>query len=259
MAPMNCTLGLSSNEEHRWPDTILIRDGDLKISFRRTIRVPNQDDSSTLLPPDLGGFPLFPVDKGYCDDLLELPERLRAKGGILFPMHAREALWIKIQSTDQFAVKIFVGSVNAVSGKPASQSTTCSTQDYVVTPNQRWIDGVATESGLVRQFVAVPIGHGHTVEAQLTQEERFGGIQFEVTRRKDIFRSVKTVFDGTMKVIEMEKAEKVTTLLKKIQKAFCKECYIEWITVNGRPLTDFEGKNIAEADIWRVCNSGPTS
>ena len=54
-------------------------------------------------------------------------------------------------------------------------------QDYMVTPEQQWIDGFATEDGTIRQFVAVPMGDGYTVEAQITGEESTGGLQFVVT------------------------------------------------------------------------------
>lgn len=61
---------------------------DLKISFRRTIRVP---ESSTLseLPPDLGAFPLYPIDGPY---VKQIPETMRAKGGLFFPMHCENHL-----------------------------------------------------------------------------------------------------------------------------------------------------------------------
>jgi hypothetical protein len=56
-------------------------------------------------------------------------------------------------------------------------------QDYVVNPNQKWLDGIATTTGKVRQFFAMPTGSGYSVEAQVTGKEIIGGIQFEVTPR----------------------------------------------------------------------------
>jgi hypothetical protein len=53
-------------------------------------------------------------------------------------------------------------------------------QDYLTVPPQPWLDGIATGKGVIRQFVAMPLGMGYTVEGQLTGEERFGGIQLEV-------------------------------------------------------------------------------
>lgn len=105
----------------------------------------------------------------------------------------REAMWINFTANRPFAIKIYVGGVNAVSGEPAiedmsSKIRRCerlakgkSIQDYVIVPWQKWLDGIATESGKVRQFVAMPTGSGYSVEAQVTGQERMGGIQFEIT------------------------------------------------------------------------------
>jgi hypothetical protein len=103
MSPMDCKLLTGIDENATWPDTVIVHNGDLKISFRRTIRVPDNANVTSLLPPDLGAFPLYPIKKkpylwgSYWDpgssELtpmgLELPEHMRAKGGIYFPMHRR--------------------------------------------------------------------------------------------------------------------------------------------------------------------------
>ncbi|KDR75685.1 hypothetical protein GALMADRAFT_495327 [Galerina marginata CBS 339.88] len=44
----------------------------------------------------------------------------------------------------------------------------------------RWLDGISTTPGVVRQFVAVPLRQGLTVKAQLTGQEARGGMQFDV-------------------------------------------------------------------------------
>ena len=86
----------------------------------------------------------------------------------------------------------------AVSGEPVSKSMGAnvrhperrregkSTQDYMVVPQQKWLDGIATEEGRVRQFVSVPTTSGYSVEAQITGQSIMGGIQFEVTPQKPI-------------------------------------------------------------------------
>lgn len=56
-----------------------------------------------------------------------------------------------------------------------------SIQDYVVLPDQPWLDGIATSPSQVRQFVAMPVGQGYTVEAQKTGAELVAGLQFEIT------------------------------------------------------------------------------
>ena len=102
-------------------------------------------------------------------------------------------MWISLKASEPFAVQNFVGGVNAVSGEPVGDSETTmmhrlslmenkkSIQDYVVTPKQLWLDGIATSKGRARQFVAMPLGNGYTVEAQVTGQDLFGAIQFRVT------------------------------------------------------------------------------
>ncbi|KAI1269841.1 hypothetical protein F5Y18DRAFT_437664 [Xylariaceae sp. FL1019] len=160
----------------------------LSIGFKRTIRVPDNAGESNL-PPDLGSFPLFKV-RDYAD---RLPLDMARKCGVFFPMYQREAMWIQFESGKPFMIKIYAGSVNVVSGENAQESTATrdrrrenqkhhkSIQDYIVTPDQLWLDGFAESPGTVRQFVAMPMGKGYTVEAQLTGQEVVGGLQFEIT------------------------------------------------------------------------------
>lgn len=101
-------------------------------------------------------------------------------------------MWINFSCRDPFAVKIYIGGVNAVSGEPASETISTmlrrlkllnegkNIQDYVVPPKQLWLDGIAHADGTVRQFVATQLGSGYSVEAQITGEEIVGGLQIEV-------------------------------------------------------------------------------
>lgn len=43
-----------------------------------------------------------------------------------------------------------------------------SIQDYIVTPSQMWLDGIASTDRTMRQFVAMPMGSGYSAEAQIT-------------------------------------------------------------------------------------------
>ena len=56
-----------------------------------------------------------------------------------------------------------------------------SIQEYVVTPKQLWLDGIANDNAHVRQSVAMPLGSGHSVEAQVTGQDLVEGLQFHVT------------------------------------------------------------------------------
>ncbi|MFE3254903.1 hypothetical protein ACFXPS_08890 [Nocardia sp. NPDC059091] len=49
----------------------------------------------------------------------------------------------------------------------------------VVLPEQPWLDGINSGTGTIRQFVAVPLGLGASVEGQVTGEETHGGIQLQ--------------------------------------------------------------------------------
>jgi len=53
-------------------------------------------------------------------------------------------------------------------------------QDYVVCPDQPWLDWMNAGDLYIRQFVAMPLGMGYTVEGQVTGKEEFGGIQLVV-------------------------------------------------------------------------------
>ena len=43
-------------------------------------------------------------------------------------------------------------------------SKTIKDQNYCVLPKQPWLDGINYGDGYIRQFVAMPLGKGYTVE-----------------------------------------------------------------------------------------------
>lgn len=144
------------------------------ISFQRTLRIP-EDGKVYPLPPSLGQFPIEKVD----DYLNKVPEEWKEHGGVFIPMYQREAMWMQFTATNNApkAVKVAVGKVNALTGKQYNQRLTNGDQDYVVIPNQPWLDGINNGNGTVKQFVAMPLGQGYTVEEQVTGKSEFGGIQ----------------------------------------------------------------------------------
>lgn len=161
-------------------DRVFFGEG-LSLTFQRTLRIP--DDGKTYpLPPGLGAFPVRRVDD-YAD---RVPEAWRAHGGVFLPMFQREAMWLCFagQYWKPRAVKIAVGKVCAITGKRWSENLHAHPQDYVVTPPQPWLDGIANGRGTIRQFVAMPLGLGYTVEGQVTGEESVGGIQLKVFEPK---------------------------------------------------------------------------
>jgi hypothetical protein len=147
------------------------------VSFQRTLRIPD-DGRVYPLPPGLEAFPIRRV-QDYSD---RVPARWREHGGVFIPMYQREALWLGFDGAlwKPNAVKIGVGKINAVSGGPWDVQLHGEPQDYLVCPDQPWLDGINAGSGVIRQFIAMPLGLGYTVEAQVTGAEEFGGIQILV-------------------------------------------------------------------------------
>src|SRR5262245_33870939 len=155
---------------------LLLGEG-LGISFLRTLRIP--DDGKTYpLPPGLGRFPVRRVDD-YAD---RVPGEWRAHGGVFLPMYQREAMWIAFDGPywKPRAIKVGIGKVCAITGERWSESLAARPQNYLVTPPQPWLDGIAVKKGVIRQFVAMPLGMGYTVEGQVTGEETVGGLQIKV-------------------------------------------------------------------------------
>ncbi len=149
--------------------------GRLRVAFHRTLRIPD-DGRAYPLPPGLGAFPLHRVE----DHADRVPERWRDHGGVFLPMYQREAMWISLDAPDWHpaAVKVAAGMVNAVSGGPWDEEIRAGrAQDYLVSPPQPWLDGINAGPDVVRQFVAMPLGMGYTVEAQVTGREEHGGLQ----------------------------------------------------------------------------------
>ena len=142
------------------------------IDFQRTLRIPD-DGHDYPLPPGLGSFPLRHLD----DYAAHLPESWRVRGGVIAPMHQAEALWMNFNSNYPFAVKVATGKICAITGDPWVDRLNRDPQDYAVLPDQPWLDGYCVEKGSIRQFVAMSLGEGYTVEEQLTGTAVHGGIQ----------------------------------------------------------------------------------
>jgi hypothetical protein len=181
----------------------------LTIEFQRTLRIPD-DGHDYRLPPGLGRFPLVHVD----DYAAAVPPTWIDHGGVMLPIYQAEAMWINFRTnyddtrrTDYpFAVKIAAGRICAVSGEawrdglrrpgedrpegdgaqltvgtdPRWSTHHGAPQNYLVVPDQPWLDGFAVERDVIRQFVAMPLGSGYSAEEQITGEAEFGGVQIQV-------------------------------------------------------------------------------
>ncbi|MEU8483331.1 hypothetical protein [Streptomyces sp. NPDC048641] len=152
----------------------LVLPGRARVRFVRTLRLP--ETGTHPLPPGLGEFPVRRVED-YADSV---PPEWRARGGVMLPMYLREAMWLSFAGTaEPAALQVGVGKVCAISGLPWSSRLSRDPQNYVVLPRQPWLDGIKSGKGTVRQFVALPLGLGATVEGQVTGEETWGGIQLQ--------------------------------------------------------------------------------
>jgi hypothetical protein len=163
----------------------------LSIRLKRTLRIPD-DDRTYPLPPGLGNFPIYKVG----DYLETVPEEWLAvmtpaemKTAVFIPMYQREAMWVSFNGTYwcPTAISMAIGKVNVITGEIWDGKTLSSSpQNYMVAPRQPWIDGIKSSENTIKQFVAMPLGQGYTVEGQVTGEEKYGGIQLVVFEPKVI-------------------------------------------------------------------------
>lgn len=152
----------------------------LKIDFQRTLRIPD-DGKDYPLPPGLGRFSIKHID----DFAENIPQLWLEHGGVMLPMYQSEALWLNFDSnyiedratSYPFAIKVASGKINAVTGDSWTNWLQRNPQDYMVSPNQPWLDGYCVEKGFIRQFVAMPLGAGYSAEEQITGACEHGGMQ----------------------------------------------------------------------------------
>lgn len=157
----------------------------LVVRFTRTSRIPD-GGSPHLTPRYLGSFALRSVDG--CPG--PLPDPWRQHGGILLPVLANEALRLDFEPETlgesaigyPFAVRVAAGKVNALTGGDweKGEDLRQDPPDYLVVPGQGSLDGFCVGAGVVRQFVATPLGDGRTAEEQITGGAEHGGLQIQV-------------------------------------------------------------------------------
>lgn len=144
------------------------------VTLHRTLRIPD-DGKKYNLPPSLGAFPVKHVD-----DYEKVPKKWKQHGGVMVPMYQSEAMWLRFEcdSGYPFAVKVATGKRNAINGKEWKKNLT--KDDYLICPDQPWLDGYVVADGVIRQFIAAPLGKGFTAEEQITGKSEFAGLQIEV-------------------------------------------------------------------------------
>ncbi len=151
--------------------------GGVTVGFERTLRIP-ADGRPYRVPPGLDVCPLYRVEE-YAK---RVPASWRADGGVFLHLYPWEAMWIAFSGRwwRPNAVKVAVGTVNAVTGEPWKEGLSCIPQDYIVVPEQPWLGGIAAGQGYIRQFVAAPVNAGHAAGQQTTNDEESGKIRITV-------------------------------------------------------------------------------
>lgn len=178
------------------------KDAVCSINFQRTLRIPD-DNREYPLPPGLGSFPLQHIDD-FAD---RVPDTWRQHGGVFLPMYQAEAMWIDFSGNYPMAIKVAAGKIDALTGEQWTNQISARPQNYLVIPDQPWLDGFSVGHGLIRQFVAMPLGAGFTAEEQLTGEAHHGGLQivaypikaavYEKLKREEVLRN----YDSTANVM----------------------------------------------------------
>ena len=143
-----------------------------RIEFQRTLRIPD-DNREYGLPPGLGRFPVRHVD----DHRDTSPESWGRHGGVFLPMYQAEAMWLNFDTAYPMAIKVAAGKIDALTGESWTNELSRRPQNYLTVPNQPWLDGFCVGKGMIRQFVAMPLGQGYTAEEQLTGTAEHGGLQ----------------------------------------------------------------------------------
>lgn len=149
---------------------------EFSLTFQRTLRVPD-DGRDYPLPAGLGRLPVRSVRALKSESI---PAAWRETPTGIIPLHPAEATWLSFHGTHPFAVQIAAGDICAASGLPYIPALSRSPQNYLSVPTQPWLDGFRVDANTVRQFVAMPLGHGYTVEAQMTGQEKRGAVQIRV-------------------------------------------------------------------------------
>jgi hypothetical protein len=174
-------------------------------------------------------------------------------------------MWIYFQSQDSFAIKVFVGEVNAVTGLTPSTKRAQddgilikdkAEQDYIVTPRQKWLDGIATSDGGVRQFTAMPSGENFVAGAELTALEMGTGLRFEIIPAKLAtstaipFRiSVRTPENRTVPLTVI-RSDTIHIIKQQLWTSGEESPDLQVLSFEGRKLED--GRTLADYGIFRV-------
>lgn len=166
-------------------------------------------------------------------------------------------MWIDFEADAPSRIKIYAGGTNVVSGEHYNENLATqlrrstlsehgkNIQDYVVVPDQPWLDGVATAPSVVGQFVAMQRGSGYSIGAQLTGADQIAGLAFEITPYEkpksglggSFLLYIKTLTGKTI-VITAENNLMILKLKKIIEKGKGIPIDQQRLVYNGKQLED---------------------
>ncbi len=168
----------------------------MSLELIKTRRIP-EDGKTHGLPPNDGALPTALarnvnqrfVDKKWLD-----------RDVVLAPVSDTQAMWINFtdpttyggyhgaSANYPFAVMVATGKINAIDGKELQlvlkADTNTKEHNFIVAGPlhdagfQRWLDGYKDGPTTVRQFVGTSRSSGTSVEEYMTNEVKWGGIQF---------------------------------------------------------------------------------
>jgi hypothetical protein len=199
----------------------------------------------------------------------------------MLPMYQSEAMWLNFDAywaddhdfAYPFTVKVATGKICAVSGETwRNDLSRDPKQNYLAIPKQPWLDGYCIEEGLIRQFVAMPLGAGYTAEEQITGEAEHGGLQILVTPMK------REVFERRFPKVERKPGilRRAEMIAEDSGARYClpPPCADMGLAPGGRmrqkiyrdpfKLTDYDTENasrcfvhIANSMVWRTITGSP--
>ena len=108
--------------------------------FQRTLATFPTMGRPTRCRPASASFPVFAV----ADFAERLPAEWSRGDAHSFPLHQREALWLAFHGVrwKPNAVQVRIGGVNALTGETGAQPPRAEPQNYLVCPEQPWLDGI---------------------------------------------------------------------------------------------------------------------
>ena len=93
------------------------------------------------------------------------------------------AMWMDFSGSN-CAIKMSLGRINVLTGRKQDEKPAPDVQDYIAGGIQPWLDGLNVGNNEVRQFTAVQINNGDTIEEQLSDEPAQHFLQIDVMRTK---------------------------------------------------------------------------